>query len=65
VSKVTSDFVMDQTLVRVELRYATTMYGVPCVMTSGERLMLMWPVDSLDLLQQVRCGIMNDSLHNM
>jgi len=53
VSKVISGFVVDQTLVKVELRYATTMYGAQCVMTSGELLMLMWPVDSLDLLQQV------------
>ena len=38
---------------KVELRFATTMPGVPCVMTSGEYQMPMWCVDnsaSMDLV---------------
>ena len=52
----TSDFVVDQTLAKAELRYATTMYGAQCVMISGILLMLTWPADSWDLLQQVTCN---------
>ena len=50
---VTSDFVVDQTPQRAELRSATTMHGALFVMMHGELLMLWWPVDSLVSLQQV------------
>ena len=53
VSKVTSGFVVEETLARVEQRFATTMFGVLFVMTYGGYLMLMWPAGSWDLLQQV------------
>jgi len=50
---VTSDFVVDQTPGRAELRSATTTLGALFVMMHGELLMLWWPADSLDFLQQV------------
>ena len=45
---------MEPILATVGLNYATTMHGAQCVMTSGEHLMLMWSVDNLDLLGQVK-----------
>jgi len=51
----TSDSRVAQTLVRVELRSATTTSGALFVMMHGELLMLMWPADSLVSLQQVCC----------
>ena len=54
---VTSDFVVDQTLRRAELRSATTMPGALFVMMRGTLLMLMWPVDNWDFLQQVLARI--------
>ena len=50
---VTSDFVVDQTPGRAELRSATTCNGAQFAMMHGELLMLTWPVDSLVSLQQV------------
>ena len=54
---VKSDFKVDQTLPRVKLRSATTMHGAQCVMMRGELLMLLWPVDNWDFLNQVFAGI--------
>ena len=42
----TSGLLAGQTLLRVGWRSATTMHGAQYVMTHGELLMLMWPVDS-------------------
>ena len=50
---VTSDFRVEQTPVKVELRSVTTTSGVLCVMTSGGLLMQMWPADNWDCHQQV------------
>ena len=50
----TSGFEVEPILPMVELSFATTMPGAQCAMTSGELLMLMWSVDNLDLLGQVR-----------
>ena len=50
---VTSDFGVDRTPGRAELRSATTTHGALFVMMHGELLMLWWPADSSDFLQQV------------
>ena len=42
----TSGLLVGQTLLRVEWKSATTTHGAQYVMTLGELLMLMWPVDS-------------------
>jgi len=49
----TSGFEAVQTTMKVVLKSVTTMPGALCVMTPGVLLMLMWPADSLDSLQQV------------
>ena len=49
----TSGLLVGQTVLRVGWRSAVATNGAPCVMTLGEFLTLMWPVDSLDSLQQV------------
>ena len=46
-------------LLRVEWRSAIRADGVQCVMTSGEQLMLPWPVDSLGFLEQVRVKLLH------
>jgi len=43
-----------QMFLRVEWKSVTTTSGAQCVMTHGKLLMLVWPVDSLDSLQQVQ-----------
>ena len=50
----TSDSEVGLQQVKVVWRFATIMPGAQCVMTSGELLMLMWPVDSWDSLAIVR-----------
>jgi len=49
----TSGLLEGQMLLRVEWKSVTMPSGAQCVMTSGELLMLVWPVNSLDSLQQV------------
>ena len=49
----TSGLLEGQTVLRVEWRFATAMHGALCVMTFGEQLMQVWPVDNLDLVDQV------------
>ena len=44
---------MEQAILKVVWRFVTAMLGAPCVMTSGEQLMQVWPVDNLDLVDQV------------
>ena len=46
----TSDSEVGLQQVKVVWRFATIMPGAQCVMTSGELLMPMWPVDSWDFL---------------
>ena len=50
----TSDSEVGLQQVKVVWRFATIMPGAQCVMTSGELLMQMWPVDSWDSLATVR-----------
>ena len=54
---VISDFVVELTLGKAELRSATAMPGALFVMMHGELQMPVWPVDSSDFLQQVFAGI--------
>jgi len=49
---VTSDSRVEQSLMRVELRSATTPYGAQFVMISGGQRMPMWLAGSWDSLQQ-------------
>ena len=60
----TSGFVVEGTLARVELSCATTTSGALFVMTFGGHLMLMWSAGSWDLLQQVlyMCFVINSAL---
>ena len=44
---------MAQLLMKAEWKFVGTVPGEQCVMTSGEPLMLLWPVDSLDSLMLV------------
>ena len=53
---VTSGLLVGQTLARVEWRFATTMPGALCVMTSGGTPMPVWSVDSWDFFEQVTCS---------
>jgi len=48
-----SDLVVDETQVRVELKFATATSGAQYVMTFGQALMVMWSADSSDLPQLV------------
>ena len=53
VQMVTSGLLVEQAILKVVLRFATAMLGALCVMTLGEQLMQVWPVDNLDLVDQV------------
>ena len=44
---------VDQPVMKEELKFATEINGVQCVMIAGVPLMHKWCVDSLDLLRQV------------
>ena len=44
---------MEQAILKVVWRFAAAMHGALCVMTLGEQLMQVWPVDNLDLVDQV------------
>ena len=49
----TSDLLVEQAILKVVWRFVTTILGALCVMMSGKQLMQMWPVDNLDLVNQV------------
>ena len=50
----TSGLLVEQAILKVVWRFVTTILGAQCVMTVGTQLMQMWPVDNLDLVNQVR-----------
>ena len=49
----TSGLLVEQAILKVVWRFVTTILGAQCVMTIGTQLMQMWPVDNLDLVNQV------------
>ena len=49
----TSGLLVEQVILKVVWRFVTTILGAQCVMTIGTQLMQMWPVDNLDLVNQV------------
>ena len=50
---VISDFVVDKTIQRAELRSVSTISGAQFVMIHGQPVMVMWSADSLDSPQMV------------
>ena len=54
---VTSGLLVEQAILKAVLRFVTTMHGALCVMTFGEHLMQMWPVDNLDFDDQVSTNL--------
>jgi len=49
----TSGLLVEQAILKDVWRFVTTILGAQCVMTIGTQLMQMWPVDNLDLVNQV------------
>ena len=49
----TSGLLVEQAILKVVWRFVTAILGAQCVMTVGTPLMQMWPVDNLDLVNQV------------
>ena len=54
---VTSGLLVEQAILKAVWRFVTTMHGALCVMTFGEHLMQMWPVDNLDFDDQVSTNL--------
>jgi len=54
---VTSGLLVGQAILKAVWRFVTTMVGALCVMTFGEYLMQMWPVDNLDFDDQVSTNL--------
>ena len=53
VQKVMLDFVVEETLLRAELRFVSTISGAEFVIDHGQIVIVMWSADSLDSLQKV------------
>jgi len=54
---VTSGLLVERAILKAVWRFVTTMLGALCVMTFGEHLMQMWPVDNLDFDDQVSTNL--------